>query len=296
MNFFKKLEESISKNNSLLCIGLDPDLEKIPKAFLSKKDAIFQFNKAIIDATHDLVCSYKPNIAFYSALGIDGLKSLQRTIKYIHDQYTYIPVILDAKRGDIGSTSEKYTEEVFDVLEADAVTVNPYLGFDAIEPFLKYKNKGIIVLCRTSNPGASDFQDLSVYSSSYPPAGGESRSHSTSSGFKNSRQARTIQNQTPLYLYVAQRVVEWNKQYKNCLMVIGATWSEELKIIRKLTPDMFFLIPGIGAQGGNLQKTLGCGLTKQKSGLIISVSRAILYAKDVRKKAQEFCEEINKCR
>lgn len=265
MNFLQKLNSSIEKNNSLVCIGLDTDIDKIPKHLLTGSDPVFTFNKAIIDATADLVCCYKINIAFYSAREIEGLKSLQTTIQYIHHQYTSIPVILDAKRADTGNTAEHYVKEVFDVLKADAVTVNPYLGFDSIEPFLKRGEKGIIVLCRTSNPGASDFQDIEI--------GGE-----------------------PLYLKIARKVVSWNEKYKNCLLVVGATWAEELKRIRKIAPSIFFLVPGIGPQGGDLEKTLQYGLTKEKSGLLIHSARAIIYASSGESFANAAKEEAEKLR
>lgn len=258
MDFLDNLKKAIKKNNSLLSIGIDPDLTKIPPHLQETKDWIFEFNKAIIDATQDLVCIYKPNIAFYSALGVYGLQSLQKTIDYIH-RYTSIPVILDAKRGDIGNTSEKYAEEAFDVLEADAVTVNPFLGLDSLEPFLKRKEKGIIILCKTSNKSALDFQDLEI-------------------------------DGKPIYLHIAKKVVEWNKTYKNCLLVTGATWPEQLKEIRNIANDLFFLVPGIGTQGGDLENTLKYGLTKDKTGLIIHAGRTILYAsskKDFAEKARE---------
>jgi len=289
MNFQQKLEKAIKRNNSLLCIGLDTDINKIPKHLLGKKDPVFEFNKAIIDKTHDLICCYKANIAYYSALGTKGLESLINTIKYIHEQYD-IPFILDAKRADIGSTSEQYAREVFDVFDTDSVTVNPYLGADAIKPFLKRADKGIIILCRTSNPGASDFQDLitGVASQAHPRG-----------GYRLAPQ----ESYKPLYLKIAEKVVEWNKKYENCLMVVGATWPGEMKKIRKIAPKMFFLVPGIGVQGGDLEKTLKNGLTKEKSGLIIHSARAIIYAssgKDFaeksRKKAIEMRDLINKYR
>lgn len=272
MNFKQKLNKAIKDNNSLLCIGLDTDIHKIPKHLLKLNDPIFEFNKKIVDKTFDLVCSYKLNIAYYSATGISGIESLQKTINYIHNKYTGIPVILDAKRADIGSTSEKYAQEVFDAMKADAVTVNPYFGLDSIEPFLKRKDKGIIILCRTSNPSASDFQDLKI-------------------------------RNEPLYIKVAKKIVDWDKKYKSCLMVVGATWPEELKKIRKIAPNMFFLVPGIGIQGGDLQKILEYGLTKEKSGLIIHVARAIIYssydcnfAQKARIQAKKIRDEINKYR
>lgn len=250
-NFLQKLDISIKKNNSLLCVGLD--------------NSDFEFNKKIIDQTHDLVCAYKPQIAFYEAAGIEGLKSLKKTVDYLKKHHPAIPLICDAKRSDIASTMEQYASSLFDYYGFDAATVSPYLGFDSLEPFLKRKDKGIIILCRTSNKNASDFQDLLI-------------------------------NGEPLYLKVARKVVEWNKQYKNCLMVVGATWPEELKLIRKIAPDMFFLVPGIGTQGGDLERTLKYGLTKQNSGLIIHSSRSITYASNPRQKAQELRKTINRYR
>ncbi len=203
MNFQQKLKNAIKKNDSLVCIGLDTDISKIPQHLLNKRDPVFEFNKEIVDKTNNLVCCYKANIAYYSSQGAKGLKSLINVIKYIHKKYN-TPFILDAKRADVGSTSEQYVKEVFDIFNADAVTVNPYFGFDAIEPFLKRKDKGIIVLCRTSNPGASDFQDLII-------------------------------DGKPLYIKVAKKITEWDKKYKNCLMVVGATWPDEMKKIREIS-------------------------------------------------------------
>src|SRR3989344_8962016 len=243
MNFNDKLDASVAKNNSLLCVGLDP--------LTFKGNSL----KGVLDQTADLVCAYKPNIAFFAKDGTKGLNFLKRTIDYIHEHYQ-IPVILDAKRGDIPSTSIMYAKEVFDFFEVDAVTVNPYLGFDALEPFFQRKDKGIIVLCRTSNPSAVDFQDLEV--------GGE-----------------------PLYIKVAQKVVEWNKKYHNLLMVVGATYPHQLNKVRDLGPDMTFLIPGIGPQGRDLEETLKSGLRPDKKGLIISASRSIIYAQKPRITAQK---------
>jgi len=272
MNFQTKLNTTIKKNNSLLCIGLDPEIEKLPKHLLKKADPVFEFNKSIIDKTEDLVCTYKPNIAFYEAYGLTGLASLKKTIDYIHSKYKEIPIILDAKRADIGNTAKMYAKAVFEYWNVDSITLNPYLGFDAIEPFLEYKNKGIIVLCRTSNPSASNFQDLKI-------------------------------NGKKLFVKVAEEVIKWNKKYRNCLIVIGSTWPEEMKIIRRMAEDMFFLVPGTGTQGGDLKKTLESGLTKDKSGLIINVSRGIIYASNrkdfaekARQKAIEIRDEINKYR
>lgn len=272
MSFLQNLENVIHKNNSLLSIGLDPDLARIPRHLLHTKSPIFVFNKEIIDKTHDLVCAYKPQIAYYAAYGADGLNALLNTVQYIKKNYPDIPVILDAKRADIESTSQAYAKEVFDVINADAVTVNPYLGFDALQPFLDRTEKGVIILCRTSNPGAADFQDLDI-------------------------------NGEPLYIIVARKAQEWNKKTNNCLLVVGATWPQQVKQIRTVAKDMFFLIPGIGTQGGDLENTLKNGLRDDKSGLIINSARAIIYASNrenfadkARTEAQKIKNEINQIR
>ncbi|MFC1987477.1 orotidine-5'-phosphate decarboxylase [Chloroflexota bacterium] len=242
MNFMEKLAGAVRKNKSLLCIGLDPDPEMMPD-----KLGVFEFNKAIIDATSDLVCAYKPNLAFYEALGADGFNILKKTVGYISDD---IPVIGDAKRGDIGNTAKAYARALFDILNFDAATVNPYLGFDAIEPFIRYRDKAIFILCRTSNAGAADFQSLSceVESSS-----------------------------SPLFEVVALKASKWNI-HSNIGLVVGATCPEELKLIRQSYPDMPLLIPGIGAQGGDLGLTIRYGVDAQGERTIINSSRQIIYA------------------
>jgi len=254
MKFNDKLSTASKKNDSLLCIGLDPDMEKIPSFLSSADDPVFEFNKRIIDATKDLVITYKPNLAFYEALGLDGLKSLMKTMEYMPDN---IPIIGDAKRGDVGHSAKAYASAMFDVLGFDAVTVNPYLGADSITPFLDYEDRGVFVLCRTSNPSARDFQNL---------------------GSK------------PLYQIVAESVVKWNL-HKNCGLVIGATCPDELMKIRTLVgEDMWILIPGIGAQGGDLRAAVKSGTNSRGERAIISSSRSILYASsegDFDKKARE---------
>jgi orotidine-5'-phosphate decarboxylase len=242
VNFIEKLEKIANINRSLVCIGLDPDPALIPQ-----KMGIFDFNKAIIEATSDLVCAYKPNLAFYEALGDEGLEALKCTVKHIPPD---VVIIADAKRADIGNTSRAYAVALFDILGFDAATVNPYLGFDAIEPFLQYKDKGIIILCRTSNAGAADFQSLSCV---------------------------TRQGTRPLYQIVADKAEQWNTQ-KNIGLVVGATYPEELKLIRQQHPDMPFLIPGIGAQGGDLALSIKYGLSPQGGRAIINSSRQVLYA------------------
>jgi len=272
MNFKNKLEKAVHRNDSLVCVGLDTDSKKIPKIFSKKPNPVFEFNKAIIDSTADLVCAYKPQIAFYAAEGEKGLKALKSTVDYLKKTYPQIPIIGDAKRGDIGNTAAKYAEEIFDWFGFDAVTVNPYLGFDSIEPFLKREDKGIIILCRTSNPGAADFQDLKIKGA-------------------------------PLYQIVAKKIVKWNKDFGNCLMVVGATWPGQLKEIRKIAPDIPFLVPGIGAQGGDIEAAVKNGQDKSGAGLIINSSRGIIYASDgpdfakaARAEAEKLRNEINKYR
>jgi orotidine-5'-phosphate decarboxylase len=257
MNFIDKLVNVSRKNKSLLCVGLDPDPELMPEA------DILEFNKAIIDATRDLVCAYKPNLAFYEALGIEGLAILEKTIKYIPGD---IPIIGDAKRGDIGNTAKAYAKALFSTFGFDAATVNPYLGFDSVEPFISYHDKGIFLLCRTSNPGAADFQDLSF-----------------TTGLS-------------LYEAVAQKAKEWNI-YNNIGLVVGATYPEELKEIRSICPEMYLLIPGIGAQGGDLAWAVNYGVDTQGEKAIFNVSRQILYAskgEDFAQAARNVAEKIRK--
>ncbi len=244
MNFTDRLDKAVKLNNSLLCVGLDIDLSKIPKFLLNKEDPIFTFNKAIIDETIEVVCAYKPNIAFYEMYGAYGMESLIRTIEYIPDE---VPVILDAKRGDIGHTASAYAKAAFEVYKADAVTVNPYLGHDSVEPFLEYQDKGIFVLCLTSNPGHRDFQVLG--------------------------------KDEPLFRSVARSVKEWNR-YQNAGLVVGATNADELKEIRALVCDMPILIPGVGAQGGDLQFSVKNGVNKKGERAVINASRSIIYASD----------------
>ena len=269
MDFSQKLEKIVTKNNSLLCIGLDSDWEKLPKAVKQSEYPQYAFNKAIIDATHDLVCVYKPNSAFYEYLGSEGVRQLKLTCDYIHDQYPEIPIILDAKRADIGSTNKGYVSYAFDYLRADAVTLHPYLGKEALQLFLDQKDKGCIILCRTSNPGADEFQDLRV--------GGEL-----------------------LYKNVARKVSqEWNI-YGNCMLVLGATYPEELNQVRNIVGDMTFLVPGVGVQGGDIKKTVALGKNSKGRGLIINSSRGIIFAgseadfaEKARQEAQRLRDEIN---
>ena len=243
--FTGKLERAWQQNDSLVCIGLDPEIERFPGNVRAEPSPIFQFNRAIIDATSDLVCAYKPQFAHYAAYEAED--QLERTIEYIHRSHPGIPVILDAKRGDIGNTAERYAIEAFERYGADAVTVNPYLGGDSLEPFLRYAERGVVILCRTSNPGAVDLQDL--------PVGGR-----------------------PLYQVVAELAARrWNSR-GNCLLVVGATYPRELAAVRALVGDMPLLVPGIGAQRGDVAQVVASGCTAAGTGLIISSSRAILYA------------------
>lgn len=273
MLFTNKLASASAKNNSLLCVGLDSDISKIPAKFKKIKNPLFAFNKAIIDATADLVCAYKPNSAFYEAYGADGIEQLKLTADFIKQKYPHLPIILDAKRADIGNTNDGYVSYVFDYLGMDAITLHPYLGGEALGPFLAQKDKGLIILCRTSNPGAGEFQDL-------------------------------IFDDAPFYQHVAKTVSgQWNSN-KNCLLVVGATYPKEMKIIRAIVgPDMPFLVPGVGAQGGDVEKTVKAGTNKDGNGLIISSSRAIIYASNgedfaeaARKQATGLRDEINKYR
>ena len=264
MNFIEKLITASRKNKSLLCVGLDPDPKLMPD-----KVGIFEFNRAIIDATSDLICAYKPNLAFYEALGDEGLDALKRTVDYIPQD---IPVIGDAKRGDIGNTAKAYAKAIFDNLNFDAATVNPYLGFDSVEPFIQYRDRGIFILCRTSNAGAVDFQSL---------------------------RCEVESGHQPLFEIVALKARQWNI-HGNIGLVVGATYPEELRLIRQSHPDMPLLIPGIGTQGGDLASTVRYGVDAQGEKAIINSSRQIIYAsrgKDFAEAAQcvasELREQIN---
>jgi uridine monophosphate synthetase len=259
--FAEKLTHAIEQNDSLLCAGLDPRPDRYPPQMRSHPDPTFTFNKTIIDATADLVCAYKPNFAFYEAQGLEGLAALRRTIEYIHE-VTDVPVILDAKRGDIGSTAEAYAKAAFEVWGADAVTVNPYLGHDAVQPFTAYTDRGVFLLCHTSNPGATDLQTLDC--------GGR-----------------------PLYQVVAEQTTRWGE---NVGLVIGATYPQALRVVREMAPQMWILLPGVGAQEGDLEAALAAGLDEQRSGIIVSASRSIIYADDPRAAAQELCDRINTAR
>lgn len=270
MNWREKLAAATTQNNSLLCVGLDTDLIRLPKFLMeASRNPQLDFNKAIIDATKDLVCAYKLNMAFYEVCEVSGLEALKKTIQYIPHN---IFIILDGKRNDIGNTAQKYANALFETLQADAVTINPYLGKDGVMPFLDYKDKCSFILCRTSNPSAGDFQDLKVSS-------------------------------TPVYQIVAQKIHEWNTN-KNCGAVVGATYPEELKTVRTiLGEDIPILIPGIGKQGGDIGKTVRNGTNLKGDMAIINSSREILFAgqqqdfaEQSRIKAESVRNEINKFR
>ena len=257
MDFLRKLITRIEENNSLLCVGLDPDPSRFLPSLRDEANPILAFNKQIIDATQDLVCAYKPNFAFYEAEGLEGLEALRKTIEYIPDE---IPIILDVKRGDIGSTARAYAKAAFEVWGADAVTLSPYLGHDSVEPFLEYDDKGLFVLCHTSNPGARDFQSL-----------------------QHSGQ--------PLHEIVARRALEWG-----AALVVGATYPQVLRKIRSLAPHAWILMPGVGAQGGDLEQALAAGLNDEGHGLVINASRSIIYASSPRAAARELRDRINHAR
>jgi len=267
MNFVEKLVAASRTNQSLLCIGLDPDPELMPNT------DIFQFNREIIDATSDLVCAYKPNLAFYEALGIEGLRAMKKTVTCVPEE---VPVIGDAKRGDIASSSKAYARAMFETFGFDAITVNPYLGYDSIAPFIDYADKGIFILCKTSNPGASDFQE-SLY---------------LEPGSSNSTR--------PLFELVALKALEWNTR-GNIGLVVGATHPKQLRRIRQLCPEVPLLIPGIGTQGGDLAATVRYGVDANGEKAIINCARQILYASRerdfalaARNEALKLREEINR--
>lgn len=259
LSFVKALQSGWKDRNTMLCVGLDPDLTRLPPSLSGRGGAILAFCREIVDATADLVCAFKPQIAYFAAARAED--QLEQLIDHIHRNHPGIPVILDAKRGDIGSTAEQYALEAFERYGADAVTVNPYMGFDSIEPYLKYPDKGVIVLCRTSNPGGSDLQFLQV--------------------------SEAEKESEPLYQRVARlAATQWNKTGQMAL-VVGATFPQEIAKVREIVGDMPLLIPGIGAQGGDIEQTVQAG---QAKAMMINSSRAILYASqgsDFAKSARE---------
>ena len=245
MTFIDQLNAAWRRNNSLLCVGLDPDLEKIPAQLRERPDAILRFCCEIIDATAASACAFKPQIAYFAAARAED--QLEKVCAYLRAHYPELPIILDAKRGDIGATAQQYAREAFERYGANAVTVNPYMGHDSVTPYLRWRDRGVIVLCRTSNPGGSDLQFLQT--------GGR-----------------------PLYQHVAELVAQrWNENGQ-CALVVGATFPNELAQVRALVGDMPLLVPGIGAQGGDVAATVAAGMDAQRAGMMINSSRAILYA------------------
>ncbi|KQV91517.1 orotidine 5'-phosphate decarboxylase [Massilia sp. Root351] len=269
MNFINKLNAAWTANDSLLCVGLDPDMGKLPAQFQQDPNGIFNFCKEIIDATADLACSFKPQIAYFAALSAE--RQLEAICAYARQHYPHIPLILDSKRGDIGATARQYAREAYDRYGADAVTVSPYMGSDSVEPYMEWADRGVIVLCRTSNAGGSDLQFLNV-------------------------------DGKPLYQHVARLVAEkWNANGQ-CALVVGATFPEELAQVRAIIGDMPLLVPGVGAQGGDVAATVTAGRTANGTGMMINSSRAILYAAQqpgedfamaARRVAQETRDAIN---
>ena len=268
--FFSRLEASARRNQSLLCVGLDPEPEKLPEPLrgLPAGEAIVQFNRAIVEATSNLVACYKPNFAFYEALGPEGLDALRQTVALIPPD---VPVIGDAKRGDIDNTMRLYVKAVFDVYGCGAMTASPYLGEDALAPALDRTDRGVYLLCRTSNPGSGEIADLD--------AGGR-----------------------PLYLAIAERVQAWNKN-RNAGLVVGATYPEELAKVRRVAPDLPILLPGVGAQGGLLEECVAAGVDRSGSGLVVNAARQVLYASSgadfpqaARRAAEGLRERINRAR
>lgn len=257
MNFYEKLDAIWRKSDSMVCVGLDPDLGKLPECVKASRAALFDFNKAIVDATAEFACAFKPQAAYYA--GQDADDQLAMTISYIKSSYPEIPVILDVKRGDIGSTAAMYAREAFERYGADAVTVNPYMGSDALKPFLDYADRGVIILCRTSNPGGNDLQNL-------------------------------VCDGRPVYEHVAELARDKYNCNGNVALVIGATYPEELGRVRALCPEMPFLVPGVGAQGGDVEQVMKHGCRRDGYGLIVNSSRGIIYAG----KGPDFAEAAGK--
>ncbi len=262
MNIIKKFNDRAKKANSLVCVGLDSELSKLPKKFKVSKTPQFDFNKWIIDQTHQSVAAYKPNIAFYEARGDQGIRELKMTMGYLKKRHSDIFTICDCKRADIGNTNQGYVDSLFDWLGFDAITLHPYLGGEALKPFLSRKDKGCVILCRTSNPGAGELQDLMV-------------------------------NKKPIWQIVAEKVRdEWN-QNNNCMVVVGATYPAEMKKIRSTIGDMTFLVPGIGAQGGSVKETVKAGLNSKGMGIIINSARGIIFSNNPKQETIRLRDEIN---
>jgi len=270
--FFTKLDAAVERNQSLLCVGLDPTPAQLPTRHRQDNNdliaGLLAWNQAVIEATTDLVCTYKPNIAFYEALGAPGMTLLRQTLALIPK---HITVLLDVKRGDIGSTAAAYAQACFDDLGVDAVTLSPYLGRDSIDAFARYADKGLFILCHTSNPSAGDFQHLEI------------------------TDWRTLDREgnQPLYIHVARTAVTWSP---NVGLVVGATYPEVFAGVRSAAPNQWLLVPGIGAQGGDLASTLAAGLRADGKGVLINASRGVCLADDYRAAAQQLRDEINQHR
>ncbi len=261
MSAYKKLQKIQQTNKSIICLGLDLDTRRMPSGYSNTIKGMFDFTRRIIESTSDIVCAYKPNMAFYEHLGPEGMSLLRRIIERIPDD---VPIVLDGKRGDIGNTASHYAGSMFDYYRADWVTINPYMGYDSMRPFLEHKGKGVFVLCLTSNPGSKDFQQLRV-------------------------------TDKPLYLIVAEKVAYWNKD-NNCGLVVGATHPEQLSEIRQAAGDMPLLIPGVGAQGGSLEKAAQDGTDNFTKPAVINVSRSVLYAsngEDFAARARQELQKLN---
>jgi len=275
MSFMQALRSRWQQADTLVCVGLDPEPAKFPARFAADPDAVFAFCRDIVDATAEYACAFKPQIAHFAALGAED--TLLRLVAHVHAAHPGIPVILDSKRGDIGSTAQRYASEAFDRYAADAVTVNPYLGRDSVQPFLDRADRGVVVLCRTSNPGAGDLQDLVV-----DAGDGVAR---------------------PLYQHIAEKVArDWNG-HGNCALVVGATWPAQLREVRAIVGDLPFLVPGVGAQGGDVEAVVANAKSADGTGLLVSSSRAILYASDgddfaeaAAAEARKLRDAINRCR
>ena len=265
MNVVDKYNARVDAVESLVCVGLDSVISRLPECFQESDTPQFDFNRWVIEQTHPFASAYKPNMAFYEARGDAGLRELKLTIDYLHETHPDILTICDAKRADIGSTNTGYVWEIFDWLGFDAVTLNPYLGREALTPFLERGDKGCIILCRTSNPGAGEFQDLLI--------DGE-----------------------PLWAAVAKRICDTWNVLDNCLLVAGATYPDELRRIREIAREMTFLVPGIGAQGGDVEQTVKAGLNAANKGLIINSSRGIIFADEPAIEARKLRDAINQYR
>lgn len=265
MSIVDKFNRRADAINSLLCVGLDTDIQRLPDVYLEMQYPQYAFNRYIIDQTHPFTSAYKLNIAFYEARGEIGWREMRLTMDYIQERHPDIFTICDAKRADIGSTNEAYARAFFDEMGFDAVTLHPYLGREALEPFLKRADKGCIVLCRTSNPGADELQDLEI-------------------------------DDKPLWQIVAERVRDhWNAQ-DNCMLVVGATYPNEMRMIREIVGDMTLLVPGIGIQGGNVAQTVMAGLNSEGKGMMINSSRGIIFAENPARAARNLQEAINEHR